>query len=122
MRDNSLFQEALDLTYDIFSVNIGVKRDDALKDGWNKVAYFYLVQSCRTLGAVHLILGKFGKDMLHPADILVRSLFEFAMGLAYMEANLEQVSDFLEHHSGSYPTQPWGNLKEICEELGLLDH
>lgn len=120
MRDNSLWQEALDLTHAIFSVSIGVRIDS--KDNWKLVSYYYLVESSKVLIAVYRLLAdRSGKDMLHPADILIRALFEFAVRLKYMDAHPDKVADFLEWSDKS-PKRPWGNLKDMSKKVGLLDH
>ena len=119
MNDKSLLQEALGLTHAIFSVNIGATVN--LANHWHTVAYFHLYQSCKSLGAIYLILARLGKEVMNPADILVRHMFELAVRLKYLEAHPDKVPDFLEHHVKS-PRQPFGKLKQMSKEVGLLDH
>ena len=97
--------------------------------------------------AVYLILDK--KDVLNPAYILVRHMFELGVRLRYLEAHPNKVYDFLKH-SGviveegrapssqieelleqedyataselmNLPKQAWEDFKRMCEELSMSD-
>ena len=122
MRDYTLFQGALDLTRDILSVNIEDNID--LEGKWKQVAYYYLVESRKILVAIYRLLADTSsKDMLHPADVLTRSLFEYAVRLKYLKAHPEKLDDFLEHSLSDPPRmRAWGNLKVMSEEVDLLEH
>ena len=119
MNDKSLLQEALGLTHTIFSVNIGATVK--LANQWHTVAYFHLYQSCKSLGAIYLILSRLGKEVMNPADILVRHMFELAVRLKYWEAHPDKVPDFLEHHVKS-PRRPFGKMEQMSKKVGLMDH
>ena len=145
MSANPLLQVGLDLSEEILSTRLEVGIHD-LREDWNQVAYFYLRQSHQALEAVSIILPR---GLVTPSEVLVRYLFELAVRLKFMEESPEdRVPDFLSHsqladpaddefnrrihalhEQGDYaaasrlmlPHRPWGNLKEMCEEVGLLD-
>ena len=146
MMKTTLLQATVDLVDDI--LRIPIEPTFCIKaDNWKDVAFFYLFRSRETLRAISLISAD---GLYNPANVLVRHLFEFAVRLKYMETDPEsRVASFLEHSGvigedarntdqevqdlmahGSYAeasklifplSRGWGNLKEMCGELGLLD-
>ena len=123
MSNGPLLQEALDLTYDIVDVGFEINRDDVLKEEWTLVAFLYLIQSRKYLLALHHIVREFGVEMMPPAKVLVRALFERRVRLQYMNGHPDTVTDFVKHHSGNEsPHRPWRNLAALCKDLGLQDH
>ena len=146
MSANPLLQTGLDLSEEILNAHIDVGIDD-LKEDWNQVAFFYLLQARQALKAVSISLPY---GLVAPSKVLVRYLFELAVRLRFMEASPEdRVPDFLSHsrltdpadsdlnhqvrdlhEQGNYgaavelmiPGRPWRELKAMCKELQLLDH
>ena len=121
MNDQPLLEEALDLSFRLLEVDIELKRTDVTKEDWTTIAFFQLVQSRKILLAIYRIIGRTEDNMMPPADVLVRTLFEIKVRLKYMQANPDKVSEFSEHHI-KHPTRPWRQLKDLCESLGLQRH
>ena len=122
--DYPLWQEAHDLTHAILSINTGVNID--LNDSRKRVAHHYLRESHKILTAVYRLLsGESYKEMLNPAAVLVRSMFEYAVRLRYLDAYPEKLEDFLQYSfSDPPPKQPWKNVREMSddEKVGLPEH
>ena len=114
-----LTSEALGLAEEAFVVPIHAKERHVLKDEWSRVAYFHLIQSWRTLGAIHLLVGK---GIVDPSGILLRHLFELAVTVRYLDACRKQVAEFVNYYSDSLPKRAWRRTSEMCETLGLLSH
>ena len=145
MAISSLLRDALDLTEDALDFHVEVPVHELSPD-WNKVAIFHLLQAHDTLNAVSLTINS---GLVTSSRVLVRHLFELAVRLRFMEACPEErVPCYMEysrlncagdgnvdrkirtlHEQGDYvgamelmvPDRPWGNLKNMCTELGLLE-
>ena len=90
-----LWQEALDLAYDICSVKIIVDKHAVPEESWKEVAFSHLARSHQALKAIYLLSTQPPEQMQHPVIILVRSLFELSMDLEYMYKNPKEVPNFL---------------------------
>ena len=133
MRDLPLTQEAIGLAGEILNVSIRVDREGPLKDNWHKVAYHHLFQSMRTLTAIWVLVRQ---GAVHPAEILLRHLFELAVTLRYLDQYPKELCAFVRHYTPPLPENAvavsvrqhvpktsWRRLSQMCECLCIqADH
>ena len=119
-----LWQEAHDLTFDILSVKTGVNIDP--NDSRQRVAHHYLRESHKILMAVYRLLsGESCKEMLSPAQVLLRSMEEYATRLEYLAAYPDKLEDFLQYSFREPPpSRPWKSVADMSEDekVGLTEH
>ena len=114
-----LLREALDIGFRLTSMKINGNIN--LSDARQLVVYYYCVQSNKILLSSCCILASpLGEKLYSPVKILARSLFEHCVRLKYLDAHPEQMIQLIKR-SGSCPNRPFGNLREMCEEFGMLD-
>ena len=141
MTKSRLLEQAFVLTDEILKLRIDGNPDEVpYLEALQQIAFLYLGQSHETLSAIDIILRQ---NILGPAEILVRHLFELEVRLKYMAACPATVEDFLKHcHIGAEPSEEgwrlldkgdfsglaqkylpktWGNLKEMAERVGQLN-
>ena len=143
MATSRLLEEAFALTDDILKLRIDGNPDEVPHlEALHQIALLYLGQSHETLSAINLVLRQ---DILGPAEILVRHLFELEVRLKYMAACPAMVENFLQHcridvedpsaegwqllNQGDFsglaqkylPFGTWGKLKEMAEKVDQLN-
>ena len=143
-----MLQEIFELTDEVLQVPVS-SFDQDLEEDWNRIVMLHLLRAHQSLSAVRITSEE---EWYAPSMVLIRYLFELAINLVYLEKdvdkrvpiylesnrvmfNLEeadqvtsQLDDLWRHedHVGIakllLPGKAWRRLKQICEELGLLNH
>jgi hypothetical protein len=135
-----IWRKAVDLTKKVFAAtpSITVRAGDR----WQIVVAVQLYEARERLDSIGMILGKGHRDS---GEVLVRSLFEIAVNLAYVAKNVEErLSEYLRH--GGFPVseedadellrklsneslaemkevvpeRAWKSLRAMCCDLGWL--
>ena len=143
-----MLQKALDISDEILGTRLDVNFSD-LEDYWHQIVLLHLVRSRQALAGIRFLAAK---QFYSPAVVLCRHLFELGVNLRYMKnAPGSRVPIYQEHYrvptsleGGDeirqklrcfhehedhveiskllIPGTSWVTLKEMCEELGCLDH
>ena len=141
-------QEIFDLTDEVLRVPVVSFVGDFKRD-WDRIAFLHLLRAHQSLGAIRMTLAE---NWYAPSVVLVRYLFELAINLMYLDKDMDnRVPKYLEHsraalnlehvedvesqldelwekgdHAGVakllLPSTAWKPLKQMCEDMGLLDH
>ena len=147
-KDDEFLKRVLAFIDEVLCAQIEID-ESTLKNDWNRVVLLHLWRSWSGLQAVSIVSGN---ALYDPAVVLTRHLFELAVNIRYLDADSEvRVPLYLEHcgarlspdeqdkivrrartlwEQGDFnavselliPKGSWKPLKEMCIEIGCLNH
>lgn len=116
--ETELVEEALSLAHEILEQPLSIQ--SPAKKEWQSVVLPHLSQAHEAMMALLLAVER---GLRHPADVLVRYLFELSLNLLYMNDHPESVAEYLAYsRDDELPKGQWKHVKTMCEELNLMGY